>query len=368
MTDSSLPAEPENLPEDRPTQPANHCAQPDAPTDVQQPIAVASTGMPAPWYRKPRLLIGIGTALAAVTAGGVVIALSSLGATPTSATTSGPKSVQAPSNEALPQSKARAGSGPTPAIGEPDLAGKSVFLDPGHSGSNDSSISRQVPNGRDGTKDCQTTGTSTNSGYAEHTFNWDVVMRIREKLESMGIQTQLSRPDDTGLGSCIDQRAAEANAMQPDAIVSIHADGGPDWGQGFHIIYSAPPLNDAQTYASVDFAKLMRDTLRSRGLQESNYIGSEGLIGRADLAGLNIYAYPGILVELGNMRNADEAAKMESPKGREDYAAAVVDGIVEYLHQSESANTSTGNQVPSLNTPTPPSASNFGEAVSEPPR
>jgi N-acetylmuramoyl-L-alanine amidase len=223
---------------------------------------------------------------------------------------------------------------PTPGTGRPDLVGKSVFLDPGHSGSNDSSISRQVPDGRGGTKDCQTTGTSTNSGYAEHTFNWDVVMRIREALESMGVKTQVSRPDDTGTGPCIDQRAAEANEMRPDAIVSVHADGAPDWGQGFHIIYSAPPLNDAQAYASVDFATLMRDTLRSRGFKASNYLGSEGLIGRADLAGLNFYAYPGILVELGNMRNPDEAAKMETPQGRENYAAAVVDGIVAYLQQS----------------------------------
>jgi len=50
----------------------------------------------------------------------------------------------------------------------------SVFLDPGHSGINDSSITKQVPNGRDGMKDCGTTGTSTNDGYPEHSFNWDV--------------------------------------------------------------------------------------------------------------------------------------------------------------------------------------------------
>jgi len=215
----------------------------------------------------------------------------------------------------------------------PGIDGASVFLDPGHSGATDGSISRQVPNGRGGTKDCQTTGTSTNGGYAEHTFNWDVVMRIRGALEAKGIRTQLSRPDDIGIGSCIDQRAAEANAMQPDAIVSVHADGGPAGGRGFHIIYSAPPLNAAQS-AAVGFANVMRSALVADGFEESNYIGTNGLIGRSDIAGLNLYQYPGILVELGNMRNADDAAKMQSPQGRAAYANAVVDGIVAYLQQS----------------------------------
>lgn len=222
-------------------------------------------------------------------------------------------------------------SGSAAAAPELGLTGRSVFLDPGHSGLNDSAITRQVPNGRGGTKDCQTTGTSTGSGYPEHAFTWDVANRIRTQLETHGVRVQLSRPNDDELGPCIDQRAAEANAMEPDAIVSIHADGAADWGRGFHVIYSSPPLNDTQAVASVSFAELMRNTLRANGMVEANYIGSGGLIGRADLAGLNLYRYPGILVELGNMRNADEAAAMESAEGRAAYAGAIADGITTYL-------------------------------------
>src|SRR4029077_6430363 len=48
----------------------------------------------------------------------------------------------------------------SPASAAPaNIAGMIVFLDPGHNGSNDASISRQVPTGRGGTKDCQTSGT-----------------------------------------------------------------------------------------------------------------------------------------------------------------------------------------------------------------
>jgi N-acetylmuramoyl-L-alanine amidase len=206
-----------------------------------------------------------------------------------------------------------------------------VFLDPGHSGANDSSITRQVTNGRGGTKPCETTGTSTSDGYAEHAFTWDVVTSVNEQLNQLGVRTQISRDNDTSLGPCIDQRAAAANAMRPDAIVSIHADGGPPSGQGFHVNYSNPPLNDAQTGPAVQLATIMRDSLVTAGLTKSTYIGSDGLYGRADLAGLNLAQYPAILVELGNMKNADEAAQMESPDGRARYARAVTQGIVAYL-------------------------------------
>ena len=62
----------------------------------------------------------------------------------------------------------------------------------------------------------------------------------------------------------------------------------------------------------------MRYALVAAGIQPSNYIGSDGLYGRADLAGLNLAEYPAVLVELGNMRNAEDAAQMESADGRAD--------------------------------------------------
>jgi N-acetylmuramoyl-L-alanine amidase len=213
----------------------------------------------------------------------------------------------------------------------PNIAGMAVFLDPGHNGVYDSSITRQVPNGRGGTKQCNTTGAATNDGYPEHAFNWDVVLHIRDALNQMGARTQLSRDDDNSVGPCVDQRAALANTMQPDAIVSIHADGGPASGRGFHVNYSSPPLNDAQGGPALQVAHTMHDSLVASGLQPSTYIGSDGLYGRADLAGLNLAQYPAVLVELGNMKNGDDAAQMQSPDGRVRYAAAVTLGIVNYL-------------------------------------
>ncbi len=77
----------------------------------------------------------------------------------------------------------------------------------------------------------------------------------------------MSRGNDTGLGPCVDERAAMANALQPNAIVSIHADGGPPTGRGFHVNYSSPPLNQAQAGPSVQFAQIMRDQLQASGIR-----------------------------------------------------------------------------------------------------
>jgi N-acetylmuramoyl-L-alanine amidase len=224
-----------------------------------------------------------------------------------------------------------AASGTPQASAAADLAGKVIVLDPGHGAAADGPLTRQVPTGRGGTKDCQTTGTATDAGFPEHMFTWDVALLVQDMLTQRGATTTMSRADDTGPASCVDQRAAAANAAHPDAIVSIHGDGGPASGHGFHVNYSAPPLNDAQRGPSTALATAMRDALVSSGLTESTYIGSGGLYGRADLAGLNLAEYPAVLVELGNMRNADDAARMTTDQGRAEYAAAVVRGITAYV-------------------------------------
>ncbi|OBA83002.1 N-acetylmuramoyl-L-alanine amidase [Mycobacterium sp. 1164966.3] len=212
-----------------------------------------------------------------------------------------------------------------------NINGMVVFIDPGHNGANDASITRQVPTGRGGTKDCQASGTSTNTGYQEHTFTWDTALRVRAALNALGVRTAMSRANDNALGPCVDQRAEMANAIHPNAIISLHGDGGPPSGRGFHVNYSAPPLNAAQGGPSVQYARIMRDQLQASGIPPANYIGQGGLYGRSDLAGLNLAQYPSVLVELGNMKNPADSALMESPDGRQKYADAVVRGIAGFL-------------------------------------
>jgi N-acetylmuramoyl-L-alanine amidase len=210
-----------------------------------------------------------------------------------------------------------------------------VVLDPGHNGANAANpgeINRRVPAGRGRTKACNTTGTATNAGYPEHAFTWDVAVRVRDQLTAQGVRVVLTRPDDNGVGPCVDRRAAVGNESGAAAVVSIHADGSTNpSAHGFHIAYSAPPLNEAQGEPSMRLATTMRDTLTAKGFATSTYIGSAGLSPRDDLGGLNLSARPAVLVECGNMRNATEAAAFATPDGRASYATAITAGILAYL-------------------------------------
>ena len=225
-------------------------------------------------------------------------------------------------------------SSSTPANLPVTLRGITVVLDPGHNGANAShpaTIGRPVPNGRDGTKACDTTGTSTDGGYAEHAFNWDLARRVRDALTAHGARVVLTRPDDAGVGPCVNDRAAIANRAAATAMISIHADGAASSGHGFHVSYSNPPLNDSQAQPSVSLAQALAKALRGGGFTAANYIGSNGLYPRSDLAGLSLAKVPAALVECANMRNPQESALISTPQGRARYATAISDGIMAWL-------------------------------------
>jgi N-acetylmuramoyl-L-alanine amidase len=214
-----------------------------------------------------------------------------------------------------------------------------VLLDPGHNGGNGAAaaeINKQVPDGRGGTKACNTTGTTTTAtpdypALPEHTFTWDLARNVKVVLERQGVSVEMTRNDDTGVGPCVDLRGAMAERLNADVMVSLHADGAPPEGHGFHVAYSAPPLSQSQGEPSVSLATSLRDAMRAVGLLGSTYAGKDGLAPRADLAGLNLARRPAALVECANMRNPAEAVMLSSPVGRARIANAIATGIMSWL-------------------------------------
>ncbi|MFD1518716.1 N-acetylmuramoyl-L-alanine amidase, partial [Pseudonocardia yunnanensis] len=210
-----------------------------------------------------------------------------------------------------------------------------VVLDPGHNGRNSrnlAEINRQVPDGRGGTKPCNTTGTQTNAGYPEHAFTFDVASRVAQQLTAAGVRVVMTRTDDDGVGPCVDERGRAGESAGADAVVSIHADGAASRGTGFHVAFSDPPLNPAQEGPARELSVSLRDAMRAAGFADSNYIGRDGLSPRADLAGLSLATRPTALVECANMRNPHEAAVVSSEEGRARYAAALTQGVLAYLN------------------------------------
>jgi N-acetylmuramoyl-L-alanine amidase len=223
----------------------------------------------------------------------------------------------------------------TPSPGGRIAGAPVVVLDPGHNGGNaahPAEIRRPVPDGRGGTKPCNTTGTSTDAGYPEHAFTFDVARRTERALEAVGVRVVLTRPDDTGVGPCVDVRGAAGRRADAAAVVSIHADGAAASGSGFHVALSDPPVNAVQAGQAHVLGVAVRDALRAGGFHDSTYLGDQGLSLRPDLAGLNLATRPAVLVECANMRNPAEAAVVSSADGRERYATALAAGILAYLH------------------------------------
>jgi N-acetylmuramoyl-L-alanine amidase len=219
------------------------------------------------------------------------------------------------------------------------LSGVTISVDPGHNGGNfthPEEIGRPVPAGVNGTtKPCNTTGTATDDGtLTEAQFNWDVGEDIVPRLEGLGATVIVTRHSNDGVGPCVDERAEIANRAHAAVALSIHADGNEAAGaHGFDVIHASTTemVDPSMAGPSMKLAEAERDALVGAGVPAANYVGEDGLDARSDLAGLNLARVPAVLVELGNMRDAEEAAELEDPAYRHKLADALAAGIVAFL-------------------------------------
>jgi len=254
---------------------------------------------------------------------------------PTSATSSSTTASSTTSSSTAPSTQPPTTAAPTTTAPAAPLAGRVVVIDPGHNGGNGAnpSVINQLVDVITERKACDTTGTETNAGYSEHAYTFDVATRVRDLLAAQGVRVELTRPDDSGVGPCITERAAIGNRAAADVAVSIHADGGPAGGRGFHVIRPAslPGHTDGIVDASDRFADLLVSAFESTGMPPATYIGSAGLDRRSDLGGLNLSTVPKVFIETGNMRNATDAAMLGDPAWRQQAASAISFAIGAYL-------------------------------------
>ncbi|MFE9562394.1 N-acetylmuramoyl-L-alanine amidase [Streptomyces sp. NPDC006487] len=317
------------------------------------PESSTSVSPDRPWYARRSTLVVAAAAIApAALAGWVLTEVLSGGAgddsrpprivMPLAASAAVPS---APSASAAPTpapgaSAAPAGT-PAPAAAK-GLAGRTVVIDPGHNTGNfkhTTEINRQVDIGTN-RKECDTTGTTTNSGYMEAEFSMDVSRRLRTALEAKGLKVLLTHEagKERPFGPCIDERARIGNEAAADAVVSVHADGVSAGSRGFHVILPAKVKGGgADTAKIIEPSRQLGERIagnfaRTTGSAPANYLGSgTGLVVRDDLGGLNLSTRPKVFIECGNMRDAKDAAQLSSPEWRQKAAQGIADGIVGFL-------------------------------------
>ncbi|MFE7747505.1 N-acetylmuramoyl-L-alanine amidase [Streptomyces sp. NPDC057428] len=241
-----------------------------------------------------------------------------------------------PKRSASPSAAPRSGK-PLP---RGPLSGRTVVIDPGHNpGNRDHTreIGRQVDIGT-ARKECDTTGTATDSGYPEARFTLDVSRRLRTLLEKQGAKVVLTQDGDRPYGPCIDERARIGNEAGADAVVSVHADGSARGNRGFHVILPAAVRGGgADTSKIVTPSRELGERIagnfvRVTGSAASNYIGGDtGLDTRKDLGGLNLSTVPKVFIECGNMRDPEDAALLTSGDWRQKAALGIAGGVSSYL-------------------------------------
>ena len=219
------------------------------------------------------------------------------------------------------------------------LAGKVIGIDPGHNGRNFSDptfLNQTVWNGR-ASESCDTTGTETDGGYTEATYNFSVAELLRTDLIADGATVVMTRDSNTGVGPCIDRRAQILNAANPAVSIDIHADGGPASGRGFTVLEPVDDgVNSTVIASSEEFGADLITAFQQTGMPISTYDGTNGISYRPDLAGLNLTTEPKVLIECGNMRNATDAAMLVSTSFQQAAANAMASAIVSFVHVKQS--------------------------------
>ena len=316
------------------------------PTPASSVAASTTTAVPSASVAPSAADSATAAAVSAAVSSPTLLASSALSAPPPStktpsSTRSSSPSASAPSARAVlptaspkPTPATPTLAPPTPVPGQP-LTGKVVVLDPGHNLNNSSSINKTVYAGNGVYKACDTTGTSTNAGYPEHAFTWDVANRAAAILRAEGATVILTRPNDTSIGPCITTRAQIGNDAHANAFIAIHADGGPAGGHGFFVMQpppNNPNVNPGGAAQSRILATVMHDTFHSvTGYPYSTYI-TNGYYPNTTITGtINLSHGPVITIECLNMRNSGDAAIATNPTDRQRIAAGIAAGLTAFL-------------------------------------
>ena len=194
-----------------------------------------------------------------------------------------------------------------------------VVLDPGHGGQDSGAM-------------C--------GGVLEKDLTLDVARRIDRLLDSEGIATLMTRVGDTYVS--LADRAALANRARNCIFVSIHfnEDNKPV-ASGVETYYAAHqitagsflaswlpflwrPLSSSPNPESQDLAGLVQEALVAR-----TRAADRGVQARQFFVIANVTS-PAVLIEGGFLTNKEDISKLASEDYRDQIAAAVTDGILQY--------------------------------------
>ena len=191
---------------------------------------------------------------------------------------------------------------------------RSIFLDPGHGGSDPGAIS---------------------GGVREKDLTLSVYNKVSSKLASLGYTVLTSRNVDKDVD--LVDRAEQANNANADMLLSIHFNaGGRGIARGIETYYyqsqeDIVPKINKENHNNAE--RLERSRKLANKVQQ-NLLYQTGAndrgVKRASFTVLRETSIPSILVELGFIDNPEERNKVKTNEYQERLANGIVDGIVAY--------------------------------------
>lgn len=161
-------------------------------------------------------------------------------------------------------------------------------------------------------------GTISPGGIQEKNINLRVAAKVANLLEQRGIGVVMTRWKDEYIEK--DERAAIANRRNADLFVSIHSDSAPSSSaQGFTVYVATAASADAYRAAHAINQAMEKTGMNNRGVREEDYrvlVQTDG---------------PAVLIELGYLSNAQDAARLADDSFRDRLAQAIADGIQAFL-------------------------------------
>ncbi|MEG4325773.1 N-acetylmuramoyl-L-alanine amidase [Microcoleus sp. herbarium5] len=174
-----------------------------------------------------------------------------------------------------------------------------VAIDPGHGGRDPGAVGIQ--------------------GIQEKEIVLDISFQVARLLEQQGVQAVMTRTDDSEID--LEPRVSLAERVNATLFVSIHANA---------INMSRPDISGIETYyfgSGEDLARVIHGSI----LQGTG--ATDRRVRQARFYVLRKTSMPSVLVEVGFVTGAEDAARLSDPAYRSQMAASIARGILVYLQQ-----------------------------------
>ena len=191
---------------------------------------------------------------------------------------------------------------------------RSIFLDPGHGGSDSGAVS---------------------GGVREKDLTLSVYNKVSSKLASLGYTVLTSRNVDKDVD--LVDRADQANKANADMLLSIHFNaGGRGIARGIETYYyqsqedRVPKINkeNHNNAERLERSRKLANKVQQNLLYQTG--ANDRGVKRASFTVLRETSIPSILVELGFIDNPEERNKIKTNAYQECLANGIVDGIIAY--------------------------------------